>query len=39
LEIAKKYRTTVEDILRVNEFGADDVIGVGQQIIVPRKIS
>lgn len=38
-KIAKKYRTTVEDILRVNEFGADDVIGVGQQIIVPRKIS
>jgi len=26
-KIAKKYRTTVEDILRVNEFGADDVIG------------
>lgn len=37
-KIAKKYRTTVDDILRVNELNRDDAIGVGQQIIVPRKI-
>lgn len=37
-KIAKKYRTTVEDILRVNELNEDDIIGIGQQIIVPRKI-
>lgn len=38
-KIAKKYRTTVEDIIRVNELNEDDIIGIGQQIIVPRKIS
>jgi nucleoid-associated protein YgaU len=38
-KIAKRYCTTVEDICRVNEINRDDVIEVGQQIMVPRKIS
>ena len=37
--IAKKYCTMVEDICRVNEINQDDAIEIGQQIIVPRKIS
>lgn len=37
--IAKKYCTTVEDICRANEINQDDAIEIGQQIIVPRKIS
>jgi len=37
LENSKKIPHNGGGYLRVNEFGADDVIGVGQQIIVPRK--
>jgi len=38
-KIAKKYCTTVEDICKINEISQDDSVEVGQQIIVPRKIS
>lgn len=38
-KIAKKYCTTVEDLCRVNDLNEEDIIEIGQQIIVPRKIS
>ncbi|NMB34277.1 MAG: DUF3794 domain-containing protein [Clostridium sp.] len=35
--IAKKYRTTVEDLCNINELSPWDSISVGRQIIIPKK--
>ncbi|MFZ5986431.1 MAG: DUF3794 and LysM peptidoglycan-binding domain-containing protein [Bacillota bacterium] len=38
-KVAKKYYTTVDHIRKANNFDEDEKIEVGQQIIIPRKIS
>ena len=35
-EIAKKYNTTIDEIVRVNGIEDPDVINVGQKIFIPR---
>ena len=34
--IAKKYLTTVNDLLKVNNIDGPDSLGVGQQLLIPR---
>ena len=35
-KIAKRYRSTVEDIARVNNIENPDRISVGQQLFIPK---
>jgi len=37
-KIAKKYSTTVDEIKKDNDIGDSDVLEVGSQILIPRKI-
>lgn len=37
-KIAKKYNTTVDDILKLNTIPDKDQIAVGQQILIPNRI-
>jgi hypothetical protein len=36
-EIAKKYRTTISEILKVNDLEEDDAINTGMQMLITRK--
>lgn len=36
-KISKKYHTTVSDVQKANNLGDDDVIDVGQQIVIPKR--
>ena len=35
--LAKQYRTTVEDILKANEMAEEAAAKVGQLLLIPRK--
>ncbi len=37
-EIAKKFRSTVEDIVRVNKIEDENKINVGQQLFIPKYV-
>lgn len=36
-KVAKRYHTTVDDLKYINSLGEKEYLGVGQQIIIPRK--
>lgn len=36
--IAKKYRTTIQDIESINDIDDESTIRAGQQVIIPRKV-
>ncbi|MEG2338971.1 MAG: LysM domain-containing protein, partial [Clostridium sp.] len=36
-KIAKRYGTTIEDIVKVNEIENPDYINTGAKIIIPKK--
>ena len=38
-KIAKKFRTTVEDIARVNEIENENKISVGKQLYIPKFVN
>lgn len=37
-KIAKKYRSTIEDIMRLNEIEDPDKIDVGMQLFIPKYV-
>lgn len=37
-KIAKKYYTTIEDIVRINEIEDPDQIDIGQKVLIPKKL-
>ena len=37
-KIAKKYRSTIEDIVRLNEIENPDKIDVGMQLFIPKYV-
>ena len=37
-KIAKRYYTTIEDIVKVNEIQDPDKIAIGMKLVIPRKI-
>ena len=36
-DIAKRYHTTSEDILGTNKLESDVTLGVGQQLLIPKR--
>ena len=36
-ELAKKFNTTMDELIRINEMDNPDVINIGQRIIVPGR--
>lgn len=38
-DIAKKYYTTIADIIKANDMDENDAVSLGQQVIIPKKFA